>query len=129
MDGTHIGCNAAPVVKDFYKNKSVNLDSLYFDDSYECLEDYVIIAGDKRTSMGTFSDFFCKRLQKRSTPLEQTQGVRYRRLYSGGYRRFLLGRFRACRTILRKARQALRYHRLQIRQLHTPSRRSLGNIG
>lgn len=58
MDGTHIGCNAAPVVRDFYKNKSVNLDSLYFDDSYEGLEDYVIIAGDTRTPMGTFADFF-----------------------------------------------------------------------
>jgi len=58
MDGIHIGCNVAPVVRDFYKDKSVNLDSLYFDDSYEGLEDYVIIADDTRTPMGTFADFF-----------------------------------------------------------------------
>lgn len=58
MDGTHIGYNAAPVLRDFYKDKSVNLESLYFDSDYEGIEDYVIIADDVRSPMGTFGRFF-----------------------------------------------------------------------
>lgn len=58
MDGTHIGKNAAPLVREFYSGKSVNLDSLTFDDSFEGLEDYVLISGDTRTPFGTFGRFF-----------------------------------------------------------------------
>lgn len=35
--------------------KSVNLNSLYVDESYEGLEDNVLTAGDSRTQIGTFS--------------------------------------------------------------------------
>lgn len=58
MDGNHIGYNAAPILRDFYKDKSVNLESLYFDSDYEGIEDYVIIADDIRSPMGTFGRFF-----------------------------------------------------------------------
>ncbi|MGN0639212.1 MAG: PfkB family carbohydrate kinase [Huintestinicola sp.] len=58
LDGTYIGRNSAQLIKDFYKNKSVNCDLLHFDDSFEGLEDYVIITGDARTPMGTFGHFF-----------------------------------------------------------------------
>lgn len=58
LDGTHIGRNSAQLIKDFYKNKSVNCGLLNFDDSFEGLEDYVIITGDTRTPMGTFGHFF-----------------------------------------------------------------------
>ena len=58
LDGNHIGRNVAPLVRDFYKNKSVNCDLLYFDESYEGLEDYVIIAGAARTPIGTFGHYF-----------------------------------------------------------------------
>ncbi len=58
MDGNHIGRKVAPLVKEFYKKKSVNLNSLHFDEGYEGLEDYVLIAGDARTPMGTFGKFY-----------------------------------------------------------------------
>ena len=58
LDGTYIGRNSAQLIKDFYKDKSVNYDLLNFDDSFEGLEDHVIITGDTRTPMGTFGHFF-----------------------------------------------------------------------
>lgn len=58
LDGTHIGRSSEQLIKDFYKTKSVNCDLLNFDDSFEGLEDYVIITGDTRTPMGTFGHFF-----------------------------------------------------------------------
>ena len=58
IDGNHIGANVAPLIKEFYKDKPVNLDSLYFDESYDGLEDYIVIADDIRSPMGTFDHFF-----------------------------------------------------------------------
>lgn len=58
IDGTYIGYNAAPLIREFYKGKTVCLDSLHFDYSYEGMEDYVIIAGDVRSPMGTFGKFY-----------------------------------------------------------------------
>ncbi len=58
LDGNHIGVQVAPVIRNFYRNKPVQLDSLYFDEHYEGLEDYVIIADDVRSPMGTFAHYF-----------------------------------------------------------------------
>lgn len=58
IDGTYIGYNAASLIRDFYKDKTVDLNSLHFDDSYEGMEDYVIIADDVRSPMGTFGKFY-----------------------------------------------------------------------
>lgn len=58
MDGNHIGYDAKKLITDFYKDKSVDLDSLHFDDKLEALEDYVIISDDMRTPMGMFGKFF-----------------------------------------------------------------------
>lgn len=58
MDGTHIGRNTASLVREFYKDRSVNLDLLTFDNNFEGLEDYILITGDTRTPLGTFEHFF-----------------------------------------------------------------------
>lgn len=58
MDGTHIGTAVAPLIKEFYKDKSVDLSSLYFDPSYEGLMDYVVIAGLVRSPMGMFQALY-----------------------------------------------------------------------
>lgn len=58
LDGNHIGRNVAPLVREFYRGRPVNLDLLHFDESYDGLEDYVLIAGDTRTPFGTFGHFF-----------------------------------------------------------------------
>lgn len=58
MDGTHIGTMVAPLIKDFYQYKSVDLSSLYFDPDYEGLMDYVVIAGLVRSPMGFFQALY-----------------------------------------------------------------------
>ena len=58
MDGTHIGKSTSELVSDFYKDKSVDLSSLTFDNSFQGLEDYILISGDARTPLGTFGHFF-----------------------------------------------------------------------
>lgn len=58
LDGTHIGRSTSQLIRDFYKDKTVDLGLLDFDDSFEGLEDYVIISDDDRTPMGTFGKFF-----------------------------------------------------------------------
>ncbi len=58
IDGTHIGRSTAQLTRDFYKNKTVDLGSLTFDDSFEGLEDYVIISGSDRTPFGRFGHYF-----------------------------------------------------------------------
>lgn len=58
IDGNHIGRKTAPMLREFYKDKTVNYDLLCFDEDYEGLEDYIIISGDTRTPMGTFGHYF-----------------------------------------------------------------------
>ncbi len=58
MDGTHIGTQVAPLIKNFYKDKSVDLSSIFFDPDYEGLMDYVVIAGLVRSPMGVFQSLY-----------------------------------------------------------------------
>ena len=65
IDGTHIGTEVAPLLKEFYKDKTVDLSSLYFDSDYEGLMDYVVIAGLVRSPMGVFQSLYEKGVKKR----------------------------------------------------------------
>lgn len=65
IDGTHIGTEVSPLLKDFYKDKSVDLSSLFFDPDYEGLMDYVIISGLSRSPMGVFQSLYEKGAKKR----------------------------------------------------------------
>ena len=58
IDGTHIGTEVAPLLKEFYKDKPVDLSSLYFDPDYEGLMDYVVVAGAVRSPMGFFQSLY-----------------------------------------------------------------------
>lgn len=58
IDGTIIGTEVAPLLKSFYKDKSVDLSSLKFDPDYEGLMDYVLISGIVRTPMGMFQALY-----------------------------------------------------------------------
>ncbi len=71
MDGTHIGTNVAPVLRDFYKDKSVVLDSLNFDENYAGLQDYVIIGDDVRSPMGTFGEYYSNGEKRWNQPKEE----------------------------------------------------------
>lgn len=72
IDGTHIGTEVAHLLKEFYKDKSVDLSSLYFDPDYEGLMDYVVIAGLVRSPMGVFQSLYEDGAKRRwSMPKEQ----------------------------------------------------------
>ena len=65
LDGTHIGTAVAPLLKEFYKDKTVDLSSLFFDPQYEGLMDYVIVAGLVRSPMGVFQALYGEGAKKR----------------------------------------------------------------
>lgn len=72
IDGTHIGTEVAPLLKEFYKEKSVDLSSLYFDPDYEGLMDYVVISGLVRSPMGVFQSLYEPGAKRRwSMPREE----------------------------------------------------------
>jgi len=72
IDGTHIGTEVAPLLKEFYKDKSVDLSSLYFDPDYEGLMDYVVISGLVRSPMGVFQSLYEPGAKRRwSMPKEE----------------------------------------------------------
>lgn len=70
MDGTHIGTAVAPMLKEFYRGKNVDLGSVFFDPEYEGLMDYVIIAGTVRSPMGFFQQLYEKGIKRWNTPKE-----------------------------------------------------------
>ena len=57
MDGTWIGTEVAPMLKDFYTDKRVDLSSLRFTEDAGVM-DYVVIAGLVRSPMGRFQALF-----------------------------------------------------------------------
>lgn len=71
VDGNHIGYEVEPLLKEFYKDKTVQLDSLYFDKNYRGLEDYIIIADDIRSPMGTFVEYYTSGRKQWNSPKEE----------------------------------------------------------
>ena len=57
MDGTWIGTEVAPMLKDFYKDKRVDLSALTFTEDAGVM-DYVVISGLVRSPMGRFQSLF-----------------------------------------------------------------------
>ena len=70
IDGTHIGREVAPVLNDFYKDKSVDLSLLTYTDD-PGVTDTVIIAGDVRSPMGSFQTLFSSGRRWWGVPKEQ----------------------------------------------------------
>ena len=58
MDGTWIGTEVAPMLKAFYADKTVDLNSLHFMDDDPGVMDDVVIAGLVRSPMGRFQTLF-----------------------------------------------------------------------
>ena len=57
MDGTHIGTKVAPMLREFYRDKTVDLSPLHFTED-DGVMDYVVIAGLVRSPMGRFQTLF-----------------------------------------------------------------------
>ena len=58
MAGTHIGSQVAPMLKEFYRDKTVDLSLLHFYEDGPGVMDYVVIAGLVRSPMGRFQTLF-----------------------------------------------------------------------
>ena len=71
IDGTHIGTEVAPMLKEFYRDLSVDLSSVYFDPDYKGLIDYVVIADLVRSPMGTFQALFESGEKRWNVPKEE----------------------------------------------------------
>ncbi len=71
IDGTQIGYQVEPMLRAFYKNHLVDLSSITFDSSYEGLQDYVIIADQVRSPMGTFQALYASGIKRWNAPKEQ----------------------------------------------------------
>ena len=70
MDGTWIGTQVAPMLKDFYKNKNVDVTSLNFTADPGVM-DYVVIAGLVRSPMGRFQTLFSSGKRWWNVPQEE----------------------------------------------------------
>lgn len=71
MDGTWIGTAVAPMLKDFYSGKSVDLSSIYFWEDDPGVMDYVVIAGLVRSPMGRFQTLFSSGKRWWNVPREE----------------------------------------------------------
>lgn len=71
MDGNHMGVNTYPLMESFYKNKSVDYSSLYYDKDYDGLEDYVLIDKHTRTPFGTFQHYFSDDIKRWNIPKKE----------------------------------------------------------
>lgn len=71
MDGTWIGTEVAPMLKAFYANRTVDLNSLHFMDDDPGVMDYVLIAGLVRSPMGRFQTLFASGKRWWSIPREE----------------------------------------------------------
>lgn len=71
MDGTYMGTNTYQKVIDFYKDKTVDTSRLFLDNTFEGLEDYVLIDKNTRTPFGTFGDYYSNGLKRWHEPKEE----------------------------------------------------------
>ena len=69
IDGTWIGREVAPMLRDFYAGTNVDLSSLTFTDDAGVM-DYVVIAGLVRSPMGRFQTLFASGKQWWNDPKE-----------------------------------------------------------
>lgn len=57
MEGTWMGRNTKDAVFRYFQDKNVDLSLITVDDTFDGLEDYVLIDGEARTCLGTFCAF------------------------------------------------------------------------
>lgn len=71
MDGTYMGRTTMPFIQDFYKDKACDLTSLHLDESFDGLEDNVLVAGNTRTPLGQFQAFYADPNHRWNPPKEE----------------------------------------------------------
>lgn len=68
MDGTYLGNYTYTRIKEFYKDKTVDISHMYYDESFDGLEDYVFIDKNTRTPFGTFGEYYSNGLKRWNNP-------------------------------------------------------------
>jgi sugar/nucleoside kinase (ribokinase family) len=68
MDGNYMGNQVLPMIQEFYSNKKVDLSALTFEETYDGLEDYVIIDKNTRTPFGMFQSFYGDTVKRWNMP-------------------------------------------------------------
>ena len=71
MDGTWLGREVAPMLKEFYADKKVDLSSVHIWEEDPGVMDYVVIAGLVRSPMGRFQTLFSEGKRWWSIPKEE----------------------------------------------------------
>ena len=71
MDGTYMGRTTMPFIQNFYKDKACDLTSLHLDESFDGLEDNVLVAGNTRTPLGQFQAFYADPNHRWNPPKEE----------------------------------------------------------
>jgi sugar/nucleoside kinase (ribokinase family) len=71
MDGNYIGNQVYPMLKEFYSNKQVDISSMTYEESYDGLEDYVIIDQHTRTPFGMFQTFYSDPIKRWNMPIRE----------------------------------------------------------
>ena len=70
MDGTYMGRYTYPKIMDFYRDMTVDTSKLYLDETFDGLEDYVLIDKNTRTPFGTFIQYYSDKLKRWNDPKE-----------------------------------------------------------
>lgn len=71
IDGTWVGRDVSPMLKEFYSDKSVDLTSLSFPADFTGVTDHVIISGLIRSPMGRFQHLFSSGKRWWNAPREE----------------------------------------------------------
>ena len=71
MSGTRIGTEVAPMLRDFYRGRRVDLSALWFAEDDPGVMDYVVIGGAVRSPMGRFQALFASGERWWSVPREE----------------------------------------------------------
>jgi sugar/nucleoside kinase (ribokinase family) len=79
VDGYHLGRKTAPVFAAYFEDKAVDLSAMHYDDSWDGLEDYILIDGAAatRTVLGSYGHFYSNPKKRYNQPSrEDFVGIR-----------------------------------------------------
>jgi sugar/nucleoside kinase (ribokinase family) len=70
VDGYHLGRKTAPIFAAYYEGKSVDLSAMHYDDSWDGLEDYILIdrGNSTRTVLGNYGHFYSNPVKRYNQP-------------------------------------------------------------
>lgn len=71
LDGTFCGVKTAPQIKQFYKNKNVDITALKTDSSFDGVYDMIFVDKETRTAFGQYEHFYSSGAKRWNSPDEK----------------------------------------------------------